>query len=163
VGLPHSNLGLVKSGNSKGAPILGFRRWDDSEASDGGMVPEIWLKLRSSVATRGDRVWRVGSVGTELRRMRCGAWSSAARFDSSGLEEEAKAVGKELRVGARRSGDVDRAVWGRATGRGEWAEEARHVVERPRARERRHATERSGRMGSACECSIFGSHGNRDG
>jgi hypothetical protein len=163
VGLPRSNLGLVKSGNSKGAPILGFRRWDDSEASNGGMVPEIWLKLRSSVATRGDRVRHVGGVGTELKRRRCGPWSSAAGFDSSGLEEEVKAVGKELRVGARRSGGVDRAARGRATGRGEWAEEAWRVVERPRARERRHAAERSGRMGSAYECSIFGSHGNREG
>jgi hypothetical protein len=64
---------------------------------------------------------------------------------------------------ARRSGGVDRAARGRATGRGEWAEEAWRVVERPRARERRHAAERSGRMGSAYECSIFGSHRNREG
>jgi hypothetical protein len=33
----------------------GLRGWDGSEVSDGGMVPEIWLKLRSSI-------WRLVSV-----------------------------------------------------------------------------------------------------
>jgi hypothetical protein len=115
---------------------------------------------------RGERRWD-GAGDLVEAEVECGdvggAWSSAARFDSSRLEEEVKAVGKELRVGARRSGGVDRAARGRATGRGEWAEEAWRVVEQPRARERRHAAERAGRMGSAYECSIFGSHGNREG
>jgi hypothetical protein len=75
---PRSNLGLVKSGNSNGAPILGFRRWDDSKASDCGIVPNIWLKLRSSVATQGDRAWHVGSIGAELGRRRHGAQAKEA-------------------------------------------------------------------------------------
>jgi hypothetical protein len=104
-----------------------------------------------------------GGGGTELRRRRRGAWSSAVGFDSSGLVEEAKSVEKELGVGVRCSCSVNRATWGRVTGCGAWAEEAWCVAERLRVRERRYAAESSERMGSSCECFLFGSHRNHNG